>query len=108
MMRIGSAIQTKGFGFWLVLAMKRLMAAWRSTIGVEDAAFEATSRELGEEAFDRVDPGGRGRREVEGEAGMALEPGHDLGVLVRAVIVQDHMHHFARWHLGFDGIEGSG
>src|SRR5260221_6234788 len=28
----GWAVQTKGFGSWLASAMKRLMAAWRSTI----------------------------------------------------------------------------
>jgi len=42
--------------------------------GSEDAAFQATPRQLGEEAFDRIEPGGRGRREVEDEARVPVEP----------------------------------
>ena len=38
----------------------------------EDAAPEPLIRRLGEEAFDRVEPGGRGRREMEMEAGVSL------------------------------------
>ena len=38
--------------------------------GMEDAALEAVSGELGEEGFDRVDPGASGGREVQREAGV--------------------------------------
>ena len=48
----------------------------------EDAALEAGAGQLGEEAFDRIEPGGRGRGEMEMEPGMAFEPGADLGMLV--------------------------
>ena len=47
----GSAVHVKGFGSALVSARKRLMAAWRSTTGAEDAAFQAA----GEEALDRIE-----------------------------------------------------
>jgi hypothetical protein len=46
--------------------------------GSEHAALEATAREFGEEAFDRVEPGCGGRGEVERPAGM---PGQPLALL---------------------------
>jgi len=52
----------------------------------EDAAFEALPGQLGEEAFDGVEPGGRGRGEVEMEPLVPAEPGADLGMLVRRIV----------------------
>ena len=49
--------------------------------GAEDAALEALGGELGEEAFDGVEPGCRGGREVEGPAGMLRQPLPHLGML---------------------------
>ena len=89
MMWSGSAVQTKGLGRMLCSARKRLMAAWRSTSGMEDASLEASCGELGEEALDGVQPRGGGWGEVEGEARVAIEPGADLGVLVGGVVVED-------------------
>ena len=54
----------------------------------EHAAFEAALAELGEEALHGIEPGARGRGEVEDEAGMTIEPGPRLGVLMRPVIVE--------------------
>lgn len=45
-----------------------------------------------EEALDLVEPGTRCRCEVHMKAGMPFEPGLDLGMLVRCVIVSDEMH----------------
>ena len=42
---------------------------------------------------------------MEGEAGMAGEPGPDLRMLVGGVVVEDGMDELAGRHLGFDGIE---
>lgn len=53
--------------------------------GVEDAAPEATLRQLGEETLDYFGPRARGRREVESEALMAVEPSPHLGMLVSGV-----------------------
>jgi hypothetical protein len=39
------------------------------------ATLEALPAQLGEEAFDRIEPGGRGRGEVKDEAGMPAQPG---------------------------------
>ena len=57
----------------------------------EDAAADGVAGDQAEEAFDQIDPGGRGRSEVEVEAGVALEPSLDLGVLVGRVVVDDEM-----------------
>jgi hypothetical protein len=42
---------------------------------------------------------------VEDPAGVSLEPGHDLGMLVRSVVVEDDMDHFTGRHLALDGVE---
>jgi hypothetical protein len=47
--------------------------------GFEDATLQSSSRELGEEAFDGVEPGGGSGSEVEDEAGMTGEPGEISG-----------------------------
>ena len=48
----------------------------------EGATLEALPAQLGEEAFDRVEPGSRGRDEVKDEAGMPARPGPHLGMLM--------------------------
>jgi hypothetical protein len=57
----------------------------------KDATLEAAAGELGEVLFDRIEPGGGRRGEVEGEAGMALEPGADLRMLVSGVAVSEEL-----------------
>ena len=58
---------------------------------VEDAASNGVVGDQAEEPFDEIDPGGRCRGEVKVKAGVALEPGPDLGVLVGRVVVDDQM-----------------
>ena len=48
---------------------------------MKGTALEATLRQCCEEALDRVEPRARGRREVEGETQMAVEPGTHFGCL---------------------------
>src|ERR1700693_1517578 len=57
----------------------------------EDATLEPLPGQFGEEALDRIEPGRRGRGEVEMEPRMSLEPGADPGMLVRRVVVDDQM-----------------
>jgi len=64
--------------------------------GVEHASLQAALGQFGKEALDGIDPGGRGWREVEGEAGMPPEPLDDLGVLVGGVVVEHDVDLFAR------------
>src|SRR5262249_52595834 len=73
--------------------------------GAEDTALEAAPRELGEEAFDGVEPGAGSWGEVEDEAGMAAEPGLDLRMVVGGVVVDDDVDDLARRHLCLDGVE---
>ena len=65
----------------------------------EDAALEASFGEFGEEALDGIEPGRRGWRVVEDEARMALEPGADLRMLVRGIVVEDDVDDLANRHL---------
>src|SRR5512144_1903433 len=69
----------------------------------EDAALEAAPGELGEETLDGVEPGAGGRREVEDEAPVALQPRLDLRVFVRGVVVEDDVHLFRSNLTGCDG-----
>src|SRR6266853_1989357 len=80
-------VQTNGCSLPLASAMKPLMG------------------EFGKPTFDRVGPGTRSRSEVEGEAGVASEPGADLGVLVGGIVVEDHMDRLVDRHFALDGIE---
>jgi len=72
---------------------------------MKHASLEALLGQLGEEALDGVQPRGRSRREVEGNARMTAEPLDHLGMLVGGVVVQDHMDQFARGDLALNGIE---
>ena len=47
----------------------------------EDAALQTTQTQCGEEAFDRIEPRGRSRREVERPARMTRQPFPHLGML---------------------------
>src|SRR3954453_2967409 len=66
----------------------------------EDAASEPALGQGSKEALDGVEPGRAGRREVEGYARGASEPGDDLRVFVGRVVVEDDVHGFG----GRDGL----
>ena len=42
---------------------------------------------------------------MERKAGMSGEPGPCLGVLVRTIIVEDHVNDLADWDFGLDGVQ---
>jgi len=73
--------------------------------GMKDAALQALSGQGGEEGLDGIEPGARCWREMEDPAGVSFEPGHDFGVFVGAVVVEDDMDDFACRHFTLDGIE---
>jgi hypothetical protein len=56
------------------------------------APADALGRDFGKEAFDQVEPGRAGRREVQLEARVLRQPGLDLGRLVGGVVVEHEMH----------------
>jgi hypothetical protein len=70
---------------------------------MKSAALEATLRQCCEEALDRVESRARGRREVEGETQIAVEPGTHFG-LVGGVVVEDDVDGRAGRYLGLDGV----
>jgi hypothetical protein len=64
MMRLGSAVQTKGFGFAVVFAEVAVDRGLQVDQRVEDAAPQAPAGERGEERLDRIGPGAGGGREM--------------------------------------------
>jgi hypothetical protein len=67
----------------------------------EHAALEPTPRQLGEETLDRIEPGGRGRGEMEMEALVSPQPGVNLGMA--CVWRNCRRSDAARTQLGFRG-----
>lgn len=57
----------------------------------EGAAADAVSGDLGEEAFNRGEPESRGRREVQTEAWMRLEPALYGRGLVGGIVIGDQV-----------------
>jgi hypothetical protein len=104
-MRSGSAVQTKVFGIGICLFHEAVDGDLEIEDRAEHPAFEASPRELGEEAFDRIEPRGRCWREVEGPARMAGESGANLRMLVGGVVVNDSVDQLAGRDLRLHGIE---
>jgi hypothetical protein len=71
----------------------------------ENAAAETLPRHLGEEVLHRIEPGRRGRDEVEGPARMARQPGQYLGMLVGSVVVEDDVDRLVGGNLRLDSVE---
>lgn len=95
----------EGLGLLVVLDEEAVDGGLKVNNGMKDAAFQTSFRQLGEEALDGVEPGAGGRREVEREALVAVEPCPHLGMLVGSIVVEDDMHGLARRNLCVDGIE---
>src|SRR5580700_6302929 len=100
----GSAVQVKGFEWWLCSSRKRLIAACRSATDRKTPR-EPALCEGREEALDRVEPGSRCRCEMERPSRMAFEPSADVGMLMGGVIVDDGVDRLARRDLLLDDIE---
>jgi hypothetical protein len=69
----------EGFGIGVCLSDEAVDGDLQVNDGSEHAALEATAREFGEEAFDRVEPGCGGRGEVERPPGMPGQLGPPPG-----------------------------
>ena len=69
------------FGIGISLGDEAIDGGLEIKDGSEHAALEATARELGEEAFDRIEPGCRGRGEVERPAGCRASHWRTFGCL---------------------------
>jgi len=95
----------EGLGVLVVLVEEAVDGDLEVDDGSEHAVPEASPGELGEEAFDSVQPRGRGRGEVEGPARVSLEPGADLGVLVSGVVVEDDVDDLACGDVALQRVE---
>ena len=81
------------------------MAAWRSATDRKTPRLRRRFGQDGKEAFDGVEPRGRGRREVECPTRMARQPSVHGGMLVGGVVVDDGVNHLAGGDLALDGVE---
>ena len=70
--------------------------------GIERATTDSALRDEGEEAFDLVEPGGVGGREVKVPTRTASEPSSDLGMLMGGVVVGDEMNVELGRYIGLD------
>src|SRR5688500_14673105 len=94
----------EGLGVGVVLGEVAADGGLQIDDGAEGAAPDAPAGERGEEGLDGVEPGAGGGREVERPARVALEPGHDLRMLVAAIVVEDAVDELAGRDGGLDRI----
>jgi len=102
---VGIGSPCEGFWFGIVFDDEAIDGCLQVDDRYEDAALQSPLRQFGEEALDCVEPGCRSRGEVEGPAGMPVEPLADLRMLVGRIVVDDGVDRLSRRHLRFDGIE---
>src|SRR5271170_660963 len=100
----GSAVQVKGFEWWLC-SSRAVDCGLQVGDRPKDAALEPALCEGREEALDRVEPGSRCRCEMERPSRMAFKPSADVGMLMGGVIVDDGVDRLARRDLLLDDIE---
>ena len=81
----------EGFGIGIVVPQVFNDGILELGDAFEDAAADAFAGDLGEEPLDHVEPGRRGRREVQMEARMRFNPALHGGRLVSGVVVNDEM-----------------
>ena len=101
MRRSGSAVQTKGFEFAIVLAEIAVDRGLQIDERAEDAALQAATGQ----GLDRIGPGARGGGEMESPAWMAGEPSAHLGVLVGGIIVEDRVDQLAGGYRSLDAVQ---
>lgn len=94
-----------GFGIGVVGVEICLDAGDQLRDAAEDSAAQVFLGQVTKPAFDLVEPGRRGRGEMQVKPLVPLQPSLDLGVLVGAVVVQDQMDLQTRGHLTIDRVE---
>ncbi len=73
--------------------------------GGERSSADRFVSDQGEEAFDQIEPGTVGGDEVQMPSRALRQPRFDLGVLVSAIVVYDHMQVQILWHGLLDGAQ---
>ncbi len=102
---VGIGDPLEGLGVGVVIVEEAVDRGLEVGDGSEDAALETALGQDGEEALDSVEPGGRGRGEVERPARVARQPSPHGGMLVGGVIVDDRVDRLAGRNLALDGVE---
>ena len=94
-------------GFWTGIVLGETSIDGGLQVGdrVEDAAADALPGHLGKQVLDGVEPGGRGRGEMEGPARMTRQPGQHFGMFVGGVVVEHDVDRLAGHDLALDGVE---
>ena len=77
---IGVGGPHEGFGIVIGLAQEAVDGGLQIGDAFEDAALQPTPGQLGKEALDRVEPGSRGRGEVEMKALVSTKPSLNPGL----------------------------
>jgi hypothetical protein len=88
---VGVSGPDEGLGVVVVIDEVAIDRGLQVDEGLEHAPLQAAAPELGEEAFDGTEPGGRDWGKLEGPVRMAGEPGPDFGMFVAAVVVKDNI-----------------
>ncbi len=101
-MESAAAVHMKGREFALWLRIKRSIFFDEIGGGIERSPPDGALGDEREEAFDLVEPGGVGWREVNVPTRTAGEPGPDFGMLVSGVVVDDEMDVQLGRHVSFD------
>ena len=73
--------------------------------GSEYTPLETSSRKLGKEAFDGIEPGCGGGGEVERPTRMSGEPFTNRWMLMSCIVIDDRMDFLSFRHLGLDSVE---
>jgi len=79
------------FGIRVVYSDKFLDGSDQIRHTLEHTTANTLAGDLPKPPFNKIEPRGRSRREVAMKAGMLFQPCFDLGVIVGAIVVQDHM-----------------
>src|ERR1700756_4475925 len=95
----------EGFGAGVVLREISIDGGLQVGNRAENATADALPRHLREKVLDGVEPGGRGRGEVEGPARMTRQPGQHPGMLVGGIVVEDDMDRPIGRDLALDGVQ---
>jgi hypothetical protein len=89
----------------IVLSQVTIDGGLKVDEGMKDAALQSPAGQVGKKPFDSVEPGRRGRGEVERPTRVPDKPSPDFGVLVAAVVVEDHMDQPAGWDVALEAVE---
>ena len=96
-----------GEGFWIIVSLceEAVDGGLEFNNAAEHTELQSLLGKFGEEALDGVEPRARGRREVEDEARVPIEPLRHLRMFMGGVIVEDHVNELSGGHLGLDSIQ---